>query len=54
MKSINYETLNQVQGDKIVVTTQPPRGEGVGEGSVDGWGLSIVLIKIVAGFFVIF
>jgi hypothetical protein len=27
MKSTNYETLNQVQGDKIAVTTQPP-GEG--------------------------
>jgi hypothetical protein len=32
MKSTHYETLNQVQGDKIVVTTQPLRGEGWGEG----------------------
>jgi len=27
MKSMNYETLNQVQGDKIVVTLQPPLGK---------------------------
>jgi len=27
-KSGTYETLKQVQGDKIVITTQPPRGEG--------------------------
>jgi hypothetical protein len=25
---MNYETLNQVQSDKIVVTTQPCWGEG--------------------------
>jgi len=27
MKSMNYETLNQVQGDKIVTSTQPPLGK---------------------------
>jgi len=28
MKSKNHETLNQVQGDKIVVTAQSPKGVG--------------------------
>jgi len=31
-KSGTYETLKQVQGDKIVITTQPSRGEGEGGG----------------------
>jgi hypothetical protein len=32
IKSRPYETLNQVQGDKIVITTQSLMGEGVGGG----------------------
>jgi hypothetical protein len=32
MESDIYETLNQVQGDKIVIATQPRWGEGKGEG----------------------
>jgi hypothetical protein len=31
---MKYETLNQVQGDKIVATTKPKRGEGQGEGDI--------------------
>jgi hypothetical protein len=27
IKSNGYETLKRVQGDKITITTQPPRGE---------------------------
>jgi hypothetical protein len=37
----------------LAIMTQSLRGECVGERSVDGWGSGIVLIKIVAGFFVI-
>jgi len=29
IESNSYETLNQVQGDKIVITTQSPKGEGI-------------------------
>jgi hypothetical protein len=29
MKLMNYETLNQVQGDKVVIMTQSPGGEGI-------------------------
>ena len=29
---MNYETLNQVQGDQLVVTTQPLDGGGYGWG----------------------
>jgi len=29
MNSMNYETLNQVQGDKMVVAKQPPLGRGL-------------------------
>ena len=32
MESNSYETLNQVQGDKIIITTQSLAGEGGGEG----------------------
>jgi hypothetical protein len=34
MESDIYQTLNQVQGDKIVIATQPLRGEGKGEGQL--------------------
>jgi hypothetical protein len=37
MQSDTYETLNQVQGDKIVIATQPLRGEGGGEGGEMPW-----------------
>jgi hypothetical protein len=30
---MSYETLNQVQGDKMAVTTQSHGGEGWGEGN---------------------
>jgi hypothetical protein len=34
IESNSYETLNQVQGDKILIATQPLGGEGQGEGKI--------------------
>ena len=34
IKSICYETLKRVQGDKKWITTQPLKGEGQGEGEI--------------------
>ena len=44
MESNSYETLNQVQGDKIIITTQSHGGEGKGEGQsfeIGIWDLEI-------------